>query len=334
MSDHIPITSQLAMALVEFVCPKMACGLSLPKTLHLEEYIDRELIFERGEAKDGIILVKANGQDAFELKEEGAIANLEYKTEFNFCPNTKLTTCSSLIAPDGKVVQSSCYETPRPPCENPVKLMIAALFGEEELKNAVLSEAEKARVLQLRAALGLRAAGDQESPSLKIEAPAATPQGSFFSDRWKGWRAGGGSFFNFYGGPGGGVKLWVGARQDRWEFRASAQGDAVLLRKDDAYDFRLGASFEPLFHLLERPLLFDPYLHLPEIGFYRLFNVGGNPLHPEAWGLSFSPLGAGVQIHLNDTLSIYGGVKLMGAFTFEEKPKVGIDAPFGFSARL
>jgi len=319
-TDRIPITTQMAMPIIDLFCAKTACE-SLIEILHLEEYANGEVAFDRGKPKDGSILVKSEGRDVFELKETGIISNLEHHTEFNFCPTSR--QCNTLTSPDGKT-EETCFDPPQHVCNNPVKILIAALFGESELTNPSLTHNEAERVQKLRAAIGLKSSEEIENPS--ANAKRAPTGGSFFSDRWRGWRLGGSAIFNHYQGPGGGTNLWLGYRQDRWDFRIALQGEGVKLQ-GDLYDFRLGTSFEPIFHLLEHPFLLDPYINLPEIGIYHLFNQ-------DASGISFSPLGAGLQIHLNDSWSLYAGAKLRGAFTFEEKPKLGAEVPLGFSGHF
>jgi len=320
MSDSIPVNSKILLALAYYACAKTDCE-SLTETLNLEEYPERDLSFDRGEPKDGSISIKADGKDVFELKEAGTMSNLERKTQYDFCARD--TPCNSSSSPDGTAGKQDCF-VPPPPCNNPVKVVIAALFGKEELKNTALTAAEEKEARDLRAAMGLAAFAGTENSSGKSGQESS--QGSFISDRWRGWRMGGSAVFNDYKGPGGGSSFWLGYRQDRWDFRLAVQGDGMKLQKE-GYDFRLGVSFEPIFHLRQGPLVLDPFLYLPEIGLYHLF------AH-DASGISFSPLGGGMQFNLNDHWSLYVGAKLRGAFNFGEEPKVGVEVPLGFSGHL
>ena len=303
MSDRIPATTTLAMALIDYVCARRDCEEILEK-LHLEEYIDRELVFDRGQVGDGIVTLKADGRDVFVMDEMGTISNLDRSSEYSFC---------------GPIPETSC--------KNQVKTMIAALFGKEELKRTVLSSSEEDQARQLREAMKLGSGKTlQEANREEASSTPAPPSGTFIYDRWKGWRLGGEAFFNHYQGPGGGAKFWLGARQDRWEFRANLQGES-LQKTEGQEDFALGVTLEPIFHLIEHPLVFDPYLDLPSLGFYRLFAAGDS-------GISVVPLGGGVQFHLPDAWALYAGARGVVRFGFESKPLVGIEAPLGFSGKF
>lgn len=154
-TNPIPVTQELAKGLIEFFCDG-GCG-SLYQTLHLEEYVRDDLVFQRDKCHDGKIFVKEeDGNPIFELREEGIISNLEHQKEFNFCPT--MWMCSVLIAPDGTEVagSNSCHKQPRSrPCDNPVKIGIAALFGERELQKTSLTKAESNRAKELREVMGL-----------------------------------------------------------------------------------------------------------------------------------------------------------------------------------
>lgn len=302
MSDRIPATTGLAMALIDFVCSRRECSDILEK-LHLEEYIDKELVFDRGEAGDGIVTLKVDGRDAFVMDEMGKLSNLDKQSEYSFC--------------DG---------LPEASCKNYVKTMIAALFGKEELNRSALTPKEEEQVTKLREAMGLGSPPTPENAPARKEANPLPPGGgTFLYDRWKGWRLGAEAFFNHYEGPGFGAKFWFGLRKDRWDFRVYLQGEDIQ-KVGGENDFSLGLTVEPIFHLRERPLIFDPYLDLPTLGVYRLFGA-------EESGISISPLGGGLQFHPYDTWSIYAGARGVVRFGIDSEPAVGVEVPLGFSAK-
>ncbi len=304
MSDRIPATTSLAMALIDYVCARRDCGKILEE-LDLEKYIDRELVFDRGQAGDGLVTLKVNGKDAFVMNEMGTISSLDGQSEYSFCD-----------------------PIPEASCKNQVKTMIAALFGKEELKQTSLTPNEEEQARKLREAMGLGAppAATPEATATKEPSPLPPGGGTFLYDRWKGWRLGGEIFLNHYQGLGGGAKLWLGIRQDRWDFRVNLQGESIK-KSGDKDDFSFGLTLEPVFHLRESPLIFDPYLNLPSLGFYRLFSE-------EESGISVSPLGGGVQFHLHDAWAIYAGARGVVKFGFGSEPVVGVEVPLGFSGKF
>ncbi|HEX5037881.1 MAG TPA: thioredoxin domain-containing protein [bacterium] len=169
-----------------------------------------------------------------------------------------------------------------------------------------------------------------------IKKPAATPAliedlnlksaeelSALMDAQWRGWRFGGGAVLNYFEGPGAGSHLWAGYRRYRWDFRVNLRGEGLKLDKT-GYGFRMDISIEPIVHIFDRPARWDPYLNLPEVGVSHHF--GKN-----VWGLSFSPLGAGLQLHLNDNWSAYAGARLRGAVTPGEDVRVGAEIPLGFS---
>ena len=305
MSDRIPTTTDLAMALIDYVCARRDCE-EILESLHLEKYIDRQLVFDRGQPGDGIVTLKADDKDVFVMEEMGKISSVDGESEYSFCD-----------------------PIPEASCKNQAKTMIAALFGTEELKQTSLTPKEEKDAQGLRAAMGLGSPAVPATAAAAAEAPKLPPPpagGTFIYDRWKGWRLGGELIFNHFQGPRGGAKVWLGFRQDRWDFRLSLQGESVK-KNESSDDFGLGLVLEPVFHLRESPLIFDPYIHLPSLGVYRLFAE-------EDSGISFSPLGGGIQLHLHDAWAIYAGARGLAKLSFESKPAVGVEVPLGFSGKF
>jgi len=321
MTDRIPVTSEMVFPLAKLVCPGGDCP-ALAEASHAEEYFGQELSFDRGDPKDGVIYLQANGQNILALREDETLTNLQYQSQYNFCPT--MVQCNSLTDPDGKVVEKQCSTPPQKSCKNILKTVIVSLFGPEELKSGALSKEEMKRALKLRDEMGLGSSDNSDRSSEEMNDPPEHK--SFLCDRWKGWNFGGEASFNFYAGPGGGSKLWLGYRQNRWDFRIAVEGEGVQPQKTDK-EFRLTLGFEPIFHLLKYPLLFDPYLNMLGGGDYHHFSQ-------DSWGIAFSPLGAGLQVHLNDRWSLYAGAKFVGMFPFKGQPKAGGEIPLGFTGHF